>query len=930
MSIAQAVLRLRENFSYRALQELTDLCANKKVCLRYTDHIGMTRTLYLTDDNIGKLISILIHGGLEHVGGHSEPGEPKRATDYMHDIFFEHVSNVEVIELSGAFFPYSYLGPGDLSRYQVYRKDQQHNGVHCLMHSLSESGLNISSLDIGCGLHDLFPLANMGDVATRLGVNIAVSVCKSNGYVSETRTFKGGEKTVKLVLLHKHYMVYSKYILSELRHAIKKEQLEPFLVSPAMCQPTPLHRKEKKSSKATSISVADIFCTSKPRIVPIVYSRYCDGKYYVSGGKADTDWRLFCQFLRGFEEDKRHVVYFRDLKYAWSIIHRCPYISIRSVLKKDSIYYSATITSNKKLIELRDLSNMIPCDARDYARTFGTQTIVNYTCKDLYTLDTCSSTTSTVNYVAGKSQHEMAYVVFDSKLSKRISSTDCIVIGDTKVDSRVIDLCPMYFVDGTYFHIPHLLSHAKDMCTALYAGAMVFRERMLDLMGIDCFTKLTLPSLVHQRMCEKGSYEGVRPVTGSLRKFISESVHGGRVQTRLNKMWDVRSVLKVIDGKSLYPSAIRELCSNGGFPTGECSTIVDWDQRQQWTHYIARIRITKVAKHQQLPFVSYWDGETRQYTNNPPPEPVVVDKITLEDWIDFHGIEYDFLEGVYWTDGTVAIAGNYIQELYDARMRYASDGNIGMSYICKICLNSLYGKTILKPSAVKTVIKHNSKAGEYALKNFDKLVESEQCSNQTIFYVRADTDDHVNMAHVGGLILSWSRRIMNRVLNVANMSRIPVMYMDTDSMHIVDTDGGLAKLIDTYRDVYSKELIGRNLGQFAEELAIDGCTDVYSTRQLILGKKVYLHTLVGTGNDGKEETKVHYRIKSINKYAMEEYPDVIDLYERMYQGEEIPFDLAYGDGCIMNYSGSVSIRSSYVRKLSFQGEKGSMEELKEW
>ena len=47
--------------------------------------------------------------------------------------------------------------------------------------------------------------------------------------------------------------------------------------------------------------------------------------------------------------------------------------------------------------------------------------------------------------------------------------------------------------------------------------------------------------------------------------------------------------------------------------------------------------------------------------------------------------------------------------------------------------------------------------------------------------------DHSNMAHIGGMILSMARRIMNEVLDLANDLNIPVLYQDTDSMHIADT-----------------------------------------------------------------------------------------------------------------------------------------------
>jgi hypothetical protein len=434
-------------------------------------------------------------------------------------------------------------------------------------------------------------------------------------------------------------------------------------------------------------------------------------------------------------------------------------------------------------------------------------------------------------------------------------------------------------------------------------------------------------------MCELGCYEGVCESSGNLRKFIAESIHGGRVSSRENKMWDVKADIKIIDGKSLYPSAIKAICEElGGFPLGICKQITNWSLRNTFTHFIVKIKITKINKIQQLPFITYYSDGGRNYTNDPPPNSVTVDKITLEDWEEFHGIEYDYIEGVYWSVGSNPIAGKHIQELYDVRNAYTNEGNSGMSQLCKLCLNSLYGKTIIKPNTVKTVIKDNDKVDTYILKNFSKLIDMEQCHNQSIFTIKQEDDKHANLGHVGGMILSMARRIMNRVLNLANTWRIPILYQDTDSMHVVDSSGiGLAGLIDKYREVYGKELIGKQLGQFAEELCFNvPATNIHSTRQLILGKKVYLHCVTGTSLTGETLYKNHYRIKAINSHALDEYPDTRDLYQRMYNGEEIAFDLTYGDGCIMNYAGSASVRDSYIKKLSFTGEKGTEQDLVEW
>ena len=73
-------------------------------------------------------------------------------------------------------------------------------------------------------------------------------------------------------------------------------------------------------------------------------------------------------------------------------------------------------------------------------------------------------------------------------------------------------------------------------------------------------------------------------------------------------------------------------------------------------------------------------------------------------------------------------------------------------------------------------------------------------------------DESFSSPHLGTQILSYSKRIMNKVMTLADDNNINIYYTDTDSIHI-DEDGvePLAKL---HEDKYGKKLIGKQLGQF--------------------------------------------------------------------------------------------------------------------
>jgi hypothetical protein len=53
------------------------------------------------------------------------------------------------------------------------------------------------------------------------------------------------------------------------------------------------------------------------------------------------------------------------------------------------------------------------------------------------------------------------------------------------------------------------------------------------------------------------------------------------------------------------------------------------------------------------PFIAYKTKESIQYINEIPESGLIVtvDRFTLEDYIKFHNIEYNIIDGVYWNEG---------------------------------------------------------------------------------------------------------------------------------------------------------------------------------------------------------------------------------------------------------------------------------------
>ena len=139
---------------------------------------------------------------------------------------------------------------------------------------------------------------------------------------------------------------------------------------------------------------------------------------------------------------------------------------------------------------------------------------------------------------------------------------------------------------------------------------------------------------------------------------------------------------------------------------------------------------------------------------------------------------------------------------------------------------------------------------------------------------------------------------MNRVMMLAEQNGIKIFYQDTDSMHLLERD--VPKLAELFKNKYSQDLIGSELTQFHEDFdGFNGAVGKIHSRKLIaLGKKSYLDILVDeVGQEG-----YHIRLKGIPNQCILNYCNrhgvtVEELYEQLYRGESITFNILDGSNC---------------------------------
>ena len=122
---------------------------------------------------------------------------------------------------------------------------------------------------------------------------------------------------------------------------------------------------------------------------------------------------------------------------------------------------------------------------------------------------------------------------------------------------------------------------------------------------------------------------------------------------------------------------------------------------------------------------------------------------------------------------------------------------------------------------------------------------------------------------------------------------------------------------EAFKNKYNRELIGDAMGQFHDDFD-ELKNNPRAIVHISAGKKMYYDKLI---NDNGE-TAEHFRLKGvpqqciINTAAKRFNGNVQSLYEALYNGESIDFDLLDGKVCmVMDKSGHVYYKSNFSRNV---------------
>jgi hypothetical protein len=637
------------------------------------------------------------------------------------------------------------------------------------------------------------------------------------------------------------------------------------------------------------------------------------------------------------------VCFFHNLKYDLSVLlEDCKY-PIKNLVRRSGAVYSAHIFSTHKksktlYFELRDSAKLFgPMQLKEVPEKFqlpdglNKKDSVNY---QYYNRGSRNVIITAEQYAVGKSfASESDRIAFVQQVLRNLKDTisqckpgqcfecscdcncyckckginlseckcyeGCSCYTQCKCSARCTcnfdNYCEFNEEKGTFNPWRYYEYYLNFDVLVLGAGLAIFQRDLFALTEIDPLLSLSISSFASKTCKQNGAFDNVIPIKGVLRKFLQQSVYGGRVW--VNKEYEGKMIegrFQYLDGVSLYPSAMVELSRQIGLPTGKAKLLLPGEDPFQYPHFTVEIKITAARRSQKtgVNFIAKRprktseeceeleeegeEAESLQYVGefdtSRGDEPIicVVDRITLEDYIEFHQIEYTVLQGVYWDGEPNRNWGNVIQGWFDLRLRHKQKGNKGMQELLKLGMNSAYGRTILRSVDEKNVYKTQDNYRNYLEENFVTIKQFQNVGKESVEFALEQTDESSNLVQAGSLVLSMSKRIMNRVMGCLSDLNSPIYYTDTDSMCI--NDSIIPQLEALYNDRYpGTPLIGEALGQFHSDFSVKGCDskDIFSKRAYFIGKKMYLHVLEAKDKKGNTLEWLKMSFKGVTQASLQ-------------------------------------------------------------
>lgn len=864
----------------------------------------------------------------------------------------------------GSFFKYTNPTPIDLTKYQIFNEFNAKNyDENCFIYSLCQMKLqesiikSISSKIIG----RCVPVCKLKEIAEHHNLYITVKTrgipnnCHSKG---EIKIRKFGDKKnfhIPLCVIDDHYFILEKtnitsYAVKNYKSIQNRERWENFIndkerstkrymnsfdlielmkdlnyfkpiekttetmssiyyeraieineLEEATENNTRLNdNEEKQKNKNQYENVFFDFETITTEEIHIPYLCCIQGDTFKKTFYGENCGRSMLLYLCDRQKDVRLIAHNAgyDVRFIYKYLYRFSMIDRGHYLLRG--YGKYFNFKNQSInVEIQDSYAIITNPLKSFGKMFNLKIHKEFMPYDLYTKENVS-----------KRYLPIEEIKIDDSEDKQLFYENCDKWNC--IQNKAVDI------------IKYSEEYCKIDCDVLYQGYNLFRSWILEICNIDINDFISMASIANKYMLNQGVYEDTYQISGTIREFINKCMVGGRTMVRENTKCHIKEKVDDFDAVSLYPSAMKRLGEIGGYLKGKPKVIknLTYDFLKKQDGYYVEIIIEDVYKKYKFPLMSK-KGETREFTNDMIGEKVYVDKISLEDLIQFQPIKFKIIKGYYYNEGRNDKILKVIEYLFNARKQKKKEKN-PIESVFKLLMNSAYGKTLLKPFDTDTSYISNKKFNDYVYRNYSHIKKITPLFNGTYkidLYKPVNT--HFNNCHIGVEVLSMSKRIMNEVMCLAEDNNLNMYYQDTDSIHI---DSKSVNVLSTlFKEKYNRELIGKDMGQFHTDFdsnILDG--NLSSKESIFLGKKCYIDVLQGDKSGDKVD--YHIRMKGVSNIAIKHKAkkdncSILDLYKKLYSGKKIKFDLACdGEKCCFDFKENLTISSlpNFYREIQFK------------
>jgi hypothetical protein len=889
--------------------------------LSYAFDLTEIQELYESDDDIFREVKSILQGtNVPFIYSDSDYIFMNR-THFASTIKIKRIPDLSVRRVTEAgFFPYFHTSTKDLTKYQIFREDQDYeskNKENCFIYALIQSGQfsdsEIESIKLFVQTRDL-SVRKVTEIAKKFDFGVSIKRRKPSGGLDVKKINTTQSRVINIGIIHDHYFlnenrsfetIEALELLGKLkkigihdtikmtREYYKNQDSEILSLELKNGQNIRPYEWSLKEQKRTKIWVADFEsyqgqtdhddykCSLKPLLLvskhcmnvsehgyakkvsktPLILQKPTKDdikSWFKSIINSLGEYQVMDKFGEMKPKKEKAIVYFHNLKYDFIQLLDLmdSEVKIIGILPHGGSLLNARISYLGYEIEFRCSYRLMTMSIKDLAKAFlGESQQKEMLPYDLYTQET--------------KDMESVHV---EVLSEYYQGTELEAF--LKLASNFISKDRFYLHSYNEYYC---IRDVEILDQVLYKFQKMISEEFK--MTTNALNFLTFPSLADYYMGYRGVYEGVFELSGIPQLFCSRAVVGGRCMTNSNKAFRVKKQISDEDVNSLYPAAMSQI----SIPIGRPEVVnSDFNMDSDSEYYIVEIEVLDIPIKREFPLLSTVNNEGVRIFSNDIRGKIIIDKITLEDCIEFQGLEYKVIRGYSWTHTSNRIQ-TVIRDIYNKRVELKKL-NDQRELIYKLMMNSSYGKNLLKPFEKKFGIYNQQDYGTKIINSYQNINSVVPLpNNRYLIEEYNQTIEQFNRVHVGCQILSQSKRIMNKVMCLAEDIGIRVYYQDTDSMHMATKDR--ERLEEAYRMKYSESLFHKtDLGKLSSDFKVEDqegeiFKDGTGTEGYYLGKKQYA---VRVEND-KGQVGYHMRQKGIPSGFMK-YSD----YHEMLNGEKIP------------------------------------------